>query len=90
MSPVRLHGTMTCPPEAAPSVRRALPEHIRLTRQEPGCLSFEVTETQPGLFTVEELFADRAAFDAHQSRMRSSAWFHVTANCPRQYQVTEE
>nr|WP_245897853.1 putative quinol monooxygenase [Pseudoprimorskyibacter insulae] len=81
---------MTCPPESAPAVRAALPDHIRLTRAEPGCIRFDVTETAPGVFTVEELFTDQAAFDAHQSRTRASAWFAVTQDFPRDYSVVSE
>jgi quinol monooxygenase YgiN len=71
-------------------VRVALTEHIRLTRKEIGCLSFDVTETDPGEFRVREQFADQAAFDAHQSRTKSSTWFQVTQGMPREYQITEE
>ena len=59
---------------------RRLPEHVRLTRAEPGCLSFEVTPTDdPLAWRVEERFTDRAAFDAHQRRTRASAWGAATA-----------
>ncbi|APZ54755.1 putative quinol monooxygenase [Salipiger abyssi] len=89
MAEIRLTGTMTCPPERAEAVRAALPEHIRLTRAEPGCLHFDVTETAPGRFEVFERFADRAAFDAHQARAGASDWARVTAGCPRDYEITE-
>ena len=90
MTRIRLRGTMTCPPEAAAGVRAALPEHIRLTRAEPGCLAFEVGESAPGRFTVDELFRDRVAFEAHQTRPRGSDWFTLTAAWPRDYKVSEE
>jgi len=89
MPEIRLTGTMTCPPERADAVRTALPEHIHLTRAEPGCLAFEVTETASGVFSVAEHFADRTAFEAHQRRTRASEWARVTAGCPRDYEVTE-
>lgn len=89
MAEIRLTGTMTCPPERAEAVRAALPEHIRLTRAEPGCLQFDVTETAPGRFGVSERFADRTAFEAHQARADASAWARVTAGCPRDYEITE-
>jgi quinol monooxygenase YgiN len=85
-----LTGTMTCPPEAAAPIRAALAEHIRLSRAEPGCLSFDLAETAPGQFTVSERFADRAAFDAHQTRTRASAWWAVTGHLPRDFTLTEE
>jgi len=39
---------------------------------------------------VNELFADRAAFDAHQARGGASVWAEVTRGLPRDYQITEE
>jgi quinol monooxygenase YgiN len=89
MPEIRLTGTMTCPPERADAVRTALPEHIRLTRAEPGCLAFEVTETAPGVLSVAERFTDRTTFEAHQRRTTASVWARVTAGCPRDYEVTE-
>lgn len=86
---VQLSGFLRCSsPEDVEIVRRYLPEHIRLTRSEPGCLSFEVAQTQdPLVWRVEELFFDRAAFDFHQQRTRSSEWFTATSTIPRDYKV---
>ena len=89
MPEIRLTGTMTCPPERTDAIRAALPEHIRLTRAEPGCLAFEVSETAPGVFSVAERFTDRSAFEAHQRRTQASDWARVTADCPRDYEVTQ-
>lgn len=86
---VSLTGTLTCGPEDAQIVREALPEHIRLSRAEPGCLRFDVTETAPGVFSVSEEFVDRSAFEAHQTRTRASAWWAATGHIPRDFQVTE-
>lgn len=89
MSKIRLTGVMTCAPEQAQAVRDALPAHIDLTRQEPGCLEFHVEETEPGVFRVAELFRDRAAFDAHQARASATDWARVTAGFPRDYKIEE-
>lgn len=86
--PVTLTGTLTAGAEA-PAVRAALPEHIRLSRAEPGCLQFDVTEEPGGVFRITERFADRAAFDAHQARTRASDWWRITAHLPRNYTLTE-
>lgn len=88
MTRVRLTGTLTCEPDDAQTVRDALPEHVRLSRAEPGCLRFDVTETAPGVFTVSEEFTNRTAFDAHQTRTRASAWWAATGHIPRNFQVT--
>ncbi|MET4126925.1 putative quinol monooxygenase [Roseovarius sp. MBR-6] len=89
MGVIRLTGRMTCAPHEIDIARAALPEHIRLSRAEAGCLSFDVTETAPGAFTVSESFADRAAFDAHQTRTRASDWWRATGHMPREFTVTE-
>lgn len=57
-------GTLTCATEAeAALVRALLPDHIRLTRAEPGCLTFNITATaDPLIWQLDESFTDRAAF----------------------------
>jgi quinol monooxygenase YgiN len=88
---IRLTGTLTCATqEDAALVTRLLPEHMRLTRAEPGCLSFTVLPQADGLtWAVDETFADRAAFQAHQSRTMASDWGRATAHIPRSYQIVE-
>ncbi len=69
-----------------------LPAHIRLTRSETGCLAFDVARDadDPSLYMVEEMFADRAAFEAHQSRVKASAWGRATAHMQRDYIIKEQ
>ena len=88
---IRLTGYIHVPANRLDAVTAALPEHIALTRAEPGCLSFEVTPDpdHPGRFSVAELFTDRAAFDAHQARAGASHWAEVTAGIPRHYTIEE-
>jgi quinol monooxygenase YgiN len=87
---VRLTGRLICasPAESA-LVAQFLPDHIVLTRAEPGCLAFNVAQSEdPLVWTVEELFADQAAFEAHQVRTGASEWARQTAAIRRDYQVT--
>lgn len=86
---VRLSGFLRCASvEDIQLVETYLPEHLRLTRAEPGCISFDVTQTDdPLVWRVEELFADRAAFDFHQQRTRASEWFSATSAIPRDYEI---
>ena len=86
---VRLTGTLICAsPEECEIVRLHLPEHIRLTQQETGCISFKVTQSDdPLIWRVEEAFVDQAAFDAHQARTRSSEWAIKTAAIQRDYRI---
>lgn len=89
MGVIRLSGQMTCPAAEAAPVRAAMIEHVRLSRAEPACLSFDMEETAPGVFAVSESFADCAAFDAHQARTRASDWWRITGHLPRDFTVTE-
>lgn len=86
---VRLNGYVDVPEDRVQDVRDALPIHVALTRAEPGCLSFVVEEDQncPGRFLVSEVFVDRAAFEAHQTRTRASDWFQITQGLARHYVI---
>ena len=87
-----LNGYIMVPADRIEQVRAALPDHIALTRDEPGCLVFEVLEDPDtaGRFNVREVFANQAAFDAHQARTRASDWFGVTQGLPRDYSITRQ
>ena len=88
---IHVTGTLTCmTSEDAATVRTYLPEHIRLSRAEAGCLTFNVDPTDdPMVWQLDESFADRTAFEAHQVRTRASAWFEKTASLVRDFTVTE-
>ena len=49
-----------------------LAQHIQNTRQEAGCLAFEVNQSAEDdcVFTVFECFKDQAAFESHQARVK--------------------
>jgi quinol monooxygenase YgiN len=89
---IHLSGRLICQTHAqARRVAMALPDHIRLTRAETGCVSFDVTPTQdPLIWDVCEIFTDRAAFDAHQARSAASDWAAQTAGIRRAYTITED
>lgn len=88
---ITLTGHLICTDEQqTEAVRRHLPDHLRLTRAEPGCLAFDVTQTEdPLVWRVEEAFANRAAFDTHQRRTQASHWAQATAGITRDYSVSE-
>ncbi|MBO6896337.1 MAG: antibiotic biosynthesis monooxygenase [Shimia sp.] len=88
---IKLTGYIDVPADRVEAVSKALPRHVALTRAEPGCLSFDVTPdvSVPGRFQVAELFTDQKAFDAHQTRTKSSEWATVTADIPRTYQIED-
>jgi quinol monooxygenase YgiN len=80
---IRVTGTLTCTTaDDADIVARLLPEHIRLSRAEAGCLNFDVTVSDdPLVWVLDETFADRAAFDAHGVRTRGSAATFALQRC---------
>lgn len=84
---VRLTGTITIPREQQAQLVPLLEEHIALTRQEPGCLHFDVTQdsSAPEVFHVAELFTDEAAFSAHQANGAARRWGPASANLARDF-----
>ena len=88
---MRLRGRMVCMTEdEAEAVRIHRAEHIRLTLAEPGCLTFDIADTDdPKIFEVMEAFRDAASFAAHQERTRRSAWFAATRTILRDFRVEE-
>ncbi|MDO5642588.1 MAG: antibiotic biosynthesis monooxygenase [Paracoccus sp. (in: a-proteobacteria)] len=61
-----------------------LPEHVALSRAEPGCLLFTATQTQdPLIWQVEELYTDLAALEAHKARMNATIWPQVSQSIER-------
>jgi quinol monooxygenase YgiN len=88
---IRLRGQLICmTKDEAQAVRAHLAEHVRLTRAEPGCLSFDIANgDDPMIWEVMEAFRDRASFDAHQTRTRASAWFAATRSILRDFRLEE-
>ncbi|MEM8653894.1 MAG: antibiotic biosynthesis monooxygenase [Pseudomonadota bacterium] len=86
---VTLDGVLRCASEEeAARVRAALPDHLRLTRAEPGCLRFDVDPTDdPLVWSVSEEFTDPGAFEAHRARAATSDWARATAGIERDYTI---
>ena len=89
---IYLNGHIDVPSERMSSVKTGLVEHIALTRSEEGCISFEVVESNEidGRFLVSEVFVNKAAFDAHQTRTKASDWFKITEGIHREYSIRSE
>ena len=89
---ITLSGHIEVPESDRDAVAAALPDHLRLTRAEPGNIVFTVTprEDAPGVYDVYEEFVDRAAFDAHQARAKASPWAAATVDVARHYRIAEE
>ena len=88
---IRLRGHLICTTEdEVAAVTAHLPQHIALTRAEPGCLSFEITPTDdPKVFEVMETFRTRDDFNAHQTRTRASVWFEATRGILRDFRIED-
>ncbi len=88
---IRLNGQLICTNDAEAGIVRAhVAEHIRLTRAEPGCLSFEVIASDdPLIWQVAETFRTRQDFEAHQARTRASDWFAATKDIRRDFQTDD-
>jgi len=90
LSKVTLKGYILIPDTDLEIVKAELIVHSKLTKEEPGCIKFEVTPdvTNPNKFSVYEEFVDQIAFDSHQSRIKSSIWGKVTSQVKRHYQIS--
>lgn len=66
-----------------------LAQHIQNTRQEAGCLAFEVNQSAEDdcAFTVFECFKDQAAFESHQARVKVSLWGEISRNAERVFSI---
>jgi quinol monooxygenase YgiN len=85
---ITLTGTIRCAPDEVAIPSAAIPEHVRLTRTEPGCVHFVILPTADRcLFEVEERFADAAAFATHQARTRASPWWSRTGHMVREFRI---
>ncbi len=68
-------------------IEQHLPTHIALSRAEPGCLKFEVSQDPeaPHCFHVSEIFDSESSFDSHQARTRASDWGRATEGVLRRF-----
>jgi len=89
MNKVTLTGYITISEAELGFVREALPQHIVATRNESGCIVFEVQErpTGQGVFDVYEEFESEFAFKNHQKRAGKSHWGMITKNAQRNYTI---
>ena len=87
---VMLSGYVDVPGGDIALVEKHLPTHISLSLAEDGCVSFvvRVDPSNSNRYLVDEEFATQAAFDAHQARVKASAWGQATAHLKRQYKIT--
>lgn len=88
---VALSGRLICADPAQMMLAAdLLPDHIRASRAEPGCLRFDLRQDDdPLIWHLDELFTDAAAFAAHQARTKASPWGREFADITRDFHKTE-
>ncbi len=91
MSKVRVTGYLQVPEDELASVLAGLGQHIELSRQEAGCLTFDIQQddANPCRLNLYEEYQDQAAFEAHKQRAGNSAWASVSKNVERFLDVAE-
>ncbi len=84
---VALSGRLICRDERQWALTQdLLPRHIELSRAEPGNLRFDLRADRPSLtWSLSELFADDAAFAAHQTRTKASRWGRDSGDLRREF-----
>ncbi len=87
MSKVILEGYVLASDFDLASVKRELSNHIKLTRQEEGCLVFEVSQDNENKnrFNVYEEFTSQETFKAHQLRLINTEWSKISEKLEKHY-----
>lgn len=77
MSELHVVATIPAAEGSVPAVREALQTLVAATRDEPGCVSYDLFESAsaPGTFVTVERWADQAAMDAHMTTPHLAAAF---------------
>lgn len=77
MSEIHVVATIPASAGSEDGIRAALSTLVEATRQEEGCVSYDLFESAsaPGTFVTLERWADQAALDAHFSTPHVAAAF---------------
>lgn len=91
MSKIVLKGYIIVPKSDLSEVKKELVTHIKLTRQEKGCLIFDIAQAENNIYryNVYEEFTNRESFSNHQDRVQNSKWGKISSNVSRHYEVIE-
>ncbi len=91
MSKVILKGYIIASDSDLAAVKKELAIHILLTRQEEGCLVFEVSQDKKNMdrFNVYEEFTSQEAFNAHQQRLTNTEWGKVSSQLEKHYKTSD-
>ncbi|VAW52454.1 hypothetical protein MNBD_GAMMA05-1075 [hydrothermal vent metagenome] len=91
MSKVILKGYIIASDFDLAAVKKELAIHILLTRQEEGCLVFEVSQDKKNMnrFNVYEEFTSQEAFNAHQQRLTNTEWGKISSQLKKYYKISD-
>jgi len=69
-------ATIKCTPTGLTTVRAAMHDMVPASRQEPGCLRYDLLESahDPHVLTVFETYASDAALEAHRTSVHYQAY----------------
>jgi quinol monooxygenase YgiN len=90
--PVTLTGFLVCRSlEEADRVSELLPEHIRTTRAERGCVRYEVwrSRADPVRYAFHGVFTNRATYGEHLARSEATLYGTCTRHIPRDFRLTD-
>ncbi len=90
MSKIILEGYILVASSDLTAVKNELANHIQLTRQEEGCLIFEVSQDNKNTnrFNVYEEFVSQDAFKLHQQRLNSTEWGKISLKLEKHYKTS--
>ncbi len=76
-------GTVRFPPERMPEVRSHLKTLVEATRQNDGCITYDVAEDlfDPGLIRFSELWPDQETFARHMTAPHVAPWRAASTAC---------
>ncbi|RNF34227.1 GNAT family N-acetyltransferase [Paracoccus methylarcula] len=88
---IALTGRLICSDTAQMMTALSLlPDHVALSRAEPGCLRFDIwQDDDPMIWHLSELFTDADAFAAHQARTGASEWGRQSTGIERDFDRRE-
>lgn len=88
---IALSGRLICADTAQMMTALSLlPEHVELSRAEPGCLRFDIwQDDDPMIWHLAEVFTDADAFAAHQARTGTGEWGRKSTDIERDFNKRE-
>jgi len=86
---VYVSGYYDIPKHQIAEVRLAMQENVRLSRAEPGNVSYEVRDDEDveGRVHLIEVWKDRQALDEHIARVKDSPWAGISKDVTRTFDI---